>query len=745
MSAVVCKFGTNTLRTYTPAYALQQSVNQMTQLKYSAQGSSLNPLSFYYGTNADAGSLSASQTSLPKNQYYTSTNQGNTVVKTGKFDSYTNDDALAVYPLNEPYYRNVIMGDNFYVNNNSSTDKVYLYSGMKGTVAKGKEITLGAGFIDIIPADIDGLFNDEIVKINNSVITNGAERLDFTVYSKSDDVYTSKNSFYFTFTPLINSSTKTKHVHPKYYYAGDFNGDGKMEIFAVSNMANGAESRCYLFDMNTGTKLFDQHVFDYNRNEMYSDDGDRIFVTDYDGDGKSDICLINSSGTSIYRFNISGATYSMQQVGSTYTDLKLSNIKGRLLPGDFNGDGKLDFMLTPTLPFFNLNKWQAYYSKGNGAFEKVEFEKNISLLSTLGFMCFTQDVTGDGITDIILKSGNGLVVYPVNPYTGQPEAAAYAANIPDDAILSPTDINSYGHFACILALKDGTVKKYEYSLNENIEHCLTGIVGSMGTVGKISYECLDNCGKSQYDSSASIYSSNNVSSFPYVSFNGHLYVPSNTEVYFNGLRTEFITYKYENAVFHRQGLGFRGFSKITSTDNMRNYRQTVQEYDPLNFGLPKKIDSPTGTDTYSYTVSVGSNKIVTTKLNSLTSLDKSRNLTVTTTYGNYDAYGNPGLVTVNYGSGINESESIIYYNNTSESSYLLGFPTDRTTTLTRSGQTWKYRTYCPSHDSKGSAKALFSTIYDGSAQNKFHTRVLIILHRDLSATGKVQSIAVLHF
>jgi hypothetical protein len=62
-----------------------------------------------------------------------------------------------------------------------------------------------------------------------------------------------------------------------------------------------------------------------------------------------------------------------------------------------------------------------------------------------------------------------------------------------------------------------------------------------------------------------------------------------------------------NAVIHKQGLGFRGFTEIIEIDN-RN-RSTSRIYDPFNFGVLESEDSPVASNSYTYSVNVASNKI----------------------------------------------------------------------------------------------------------------------------------------
>lgn len=166
-----------------------------------------------------------------------------------------------------------------------------------------------AGFIQIFCSDLDGKWEEEVIKVNNWVY-NGMDRITFKVYSPN--LYTGLGSKYtrtLDFSTLLTDADGGKSIHPKFYYPGDFNGDGKMKIFAVSNQSlfgwTATNSICYLFDLEANKKLYESYVFpyikdfareDYTDSQIIENNSDKLFVLDYDGDGKSDICLINDEG-----------------------------------------------------------------------------------------------------------------------------------------------------------------------------------------------------------------------------------------------------------------------------------------------------------------------------------------------------------------------------------------------------------------------------------------------------------------
>lgn len=70
-----------------------------------------------------------------------------------------------------------------------------------------------------------------------------------------------------------------------------------------------------------------------------------MLTIDYNGDGKTDVCLINHTGTYIYEFTGDG----FKKIAHT-TSLKLdkfANSDRELMIADINGDGNMDLVLAP--------------------------------------------------------------------------------------------------------------------------------------------------------------------------------------------------------------------------------------------------------------------------------------------------------------------------------------------------------------------------------------------------------------
>ncbi|WP_185210780.1 FG-GAP-like repeat-containing protein [Sphingobacterium mizutaii] len=692
LQRINCRDAGNVFRSYEFTYQLQsrQNVSVLTQIGSISSGESLNPLRFYYGEGITASAYTKGETQLL--EWYNFTQPGQLIVSKGKFDYGTDNDGLITHPNQNPYwqhYRNSTWfrrSQNRYDNYYSGNEKIFLYAGLNSSFASPMpNLTTEAGFTDIFCANIDGRYEEEVIKANNTV-SGTSDRLQFKVYSVN--IYSGlalKYTRVYNFPTVLTDADGGKSIHPKFHFPGDFNGDGKMEVLSISNNHpfgwTNVPGRVYLFDLESNSILYQGTPIAFYKQFVGSQQGDpvaaaqnsdRLFAFDYDGDGKTDICLINDNGTHIYTFDITGTSYSVRHV-SSYATLKKSNLAGRqLMVGDFNGDGKADFLLSTQS---QAADWAVYYGMGNGQFERVSVSITTKS-STDEFII--QDVNGDGLSDVIKKMGSsGFFTYLSKPGLGFPvenySSFTYSGSIP-----IPTDINSRQYYHQLVALKDGKVTRYSFQRNDTKEKQLTGAVSSFGVVGKNYYQLLSEA--------SDHYSRGSGAVFPFENFDGPLSVVVGDELYVDAQRKEQREYYYENAVIQKQGLGFRGFSRITAYDYVRG-RSYTQEYDPYNFGILKSADGPTAKTTNTWSVIVQSNKIAKVLLSNQSALNKLTNNTVTSAYL-HDTYGNVTKETINYGSGLTKVTDQTYYNSVSGSIYLIGQPLVKTVTNTRAGSSW---------------------------------------------------------
>lgn len=196
------------------------------------------------------------------------------------------------------------------------------------------------GFQTLLSADVDGVSGDELLKIN-ATVQSGKDRLTVKVYKPGLGLSLTQTSTFTFDSEAPNSSS----IWPKVYLPGDYNGDGKAELLAISMdrpLDKDMNSKCYLFDLSTNKVLFNAHVFNFNVKQGI------LVAVDIDGDGKTDICHINFGITRVYSFSQVNGVYSLNLKCSfdlSYNYVFQSNRDMAI--GDINGDGKPEFLVTP--------------------------------------------------------------------------------------------------------------------------------------------------------------------------------------------------------------------------------------------------------------------------------------------------------------------------------------------------------------------------------------------------------------
>ncbi|MDR2474804.1 MAG: endonuclease, partial [Bacteroidales bacterium] len=542
LDKITCKFGSSILRTYQLEYetnspnAYMYWGARLSELKCTVLNAKLNPLSFYYGENSAAYQYHKSETQLATSYRFSRPEQLR--VAKGKFNIVSENDGMIEWPNQNPYwqhYRNSNLFqhsqdrfDNYY----TGDEDILLYPELSDGIAFSKEFKTEAGFIDIFCANIDGKGGDEVIKVNN-VVSGNYDQVTFKVYTgNSYYIIALKNTRTYSFSTVLTDHDNGKSIHPKFYYTGDFNGDGKTEVLAVSchnPLGKTQASKCYLFDLDTGTKLHEGHVFPFAVSfvgtqtdaETAEANTDRLLVIDYDGDGKSDICHIHSAGTDIYTYTSTG----FSKVATTYTGLKRGDLPKRsLLAGELNSDGKTDLLLSPPTTDDGDHMWSIFHSRGDGLFAKIIWKSTNNYSDARFFM---QDVNGDGLTGLIKTNSNLFLTHLANngivPFSSDHDEYTPRG---ESGIPIPVNINNPNYY-CRLAFlkKDGKMEFFTYPRNDTHERLFTGVVSSTGTVHKFDYQML-----AEYANYEKGYNA----SFPYENYYGPLHVPIISEHSLNG-------------------------------------------------------------------------------------------------------------------------------------------------------------------------------------------------------------------
>ncbi|MGV8094876.1 MAG: RHS repeat-associated core domain-containing protein [Mangrovibacterium sp.] len=698
LTSIRCKLGNTVLREYTFYRLWHRETDVLQSIYCTAAGKALNPLKFTYGTGNNSNVIPIPRT-IQGWEWYNFSDPSLIVTQRGKigWNYGSADDAIIHYPYQRPYEEH---SGQYFINKYTGNEKILIYSGLASDVQFADpmpSLKTEAGFVDLLFAELDKIPGEEMVKIN-TVVEGGQQIFYMTVYQSSGTFgLVQKYKRRFDIGSALDYNG-TKSVWPHDFFAIDYNGDGLMEILAVSNnkpLVNSpsyAVSRCMIFDLENYSIVSQQHAFDYfkylpgnERNErLAANQSDKLGVIDYNGDGKSDIFLINSSGLHFYSF--SGASLIEDKTTTVINNYDLVDNSFRW--GDFNADGNTDMYL------MKGPKKGIYLGKGDGDL-RLFFTINLPPISdtdTYKENIMIQDLNGDGYSDLIISGYNtstarttikAYIFNAINPKTPFTQYGS-TQSIASRGVVIPVNINSDHYYSKITYLKDGVVSLYSLSRNDQLERLLTSATTSTGLVMQSAYNMLMNT--ELYGSGGNeTYSPGYVSpdNYPYAIFQGPLFVVKAMTSYANTEKVDDLGFHYTGAVLHKQGLGFSGFQEIRKDNNL-SYDWTTAKTDPLRYGVPTETDSRNAKTMFTFDVSTESNKRVHSRLSRRVETDKLKNTTITTDY-TYDSYDYPLTETTSYGGGITRATSTAYQHTNTTGKYALGLPTEIIITDTRNG------------------------------------------------------------
>lgn len=446
------------------------------------------------------------------------------------------------------------------------------------------------------------------------------------------------------------------------YLSGDFDGDGVSDMIAIGmpysytnciettlppgetcsgsgggTAKNGSSQKgssantcceCDSYDVNTSnvhlikldrrlTSNFASSVGSLSSSFQYSD---QYYAVDVNGDGKTDILKFQDGKVEAYSLNIYNSHINLLwQMNDTDIDLDYP-----IMPGDYNGDGKSDFMLATGN---NSYSFAVFVSTGDGFDKQVRtqpFEfKHFDPGSTLyGYNLVPVDINGDGKTDIIdyqtvtyNHTSNGtqsITVFQnegsnpnLNPLSFEfaqvgstLNHVGYLKHFPIPIFLNSNEANNNLDFATI---SDKWVTSFSFSKDHREDMTLKSITNN-GVTTNIKYDQVNSfyLGSDQPGFEKSYTSSNSYLSqtYPFVNINvaPSFKVVRELEQTGDGI-TRKQQYYYEGAISHAGGLGFVGFEVMKQSNWYGDGVPaiwTISKHDPLLRGaLVEQIVSNT--------------------------------------------------------------------------------------------------------------------------------------------------------
>ncbi len=517
----------------------------------------------------------------------------------------------------------------------------------------------------VITGDYTGDGIDDVIALNISY-GNGQSVLENVA------IYESLNGglHFNKITRSVQPNYNRIHASKKFFYPGDFNGDGIPEYITILGNSAGAYRVFLCTDFRSGGACGEVTVSGPSNYPTLSwINTEQIFILDFNGDGKHDIMLVGASGSEI--FTLDGYTAVRIYSGG------FPSVGKNIYTGDFNGDGKTDIMQSDN-EISNVIKG---ISTGTTFLQSV-----VTLSSHLPVntdpvdaehrnQLVIGDYNGDGKSDIYydwhrkkstpIHQGNhvqrftGHDLFYSNGDTFTYRQLHYSVHSQDEFIdyrlsalpaldtkYTTIDINGDGKTDLISSPHNGVIGVWLFHENGK-ETLLEKVSNGVKHITEWSYKSLVEGG--EFYSKGTTPSSGPVNIMQPALSMVHEFKSG------NGIGEDFTKrYSYKGAVLHRSGKGFLGFAGVTVLDLSMDVR-TISESE-LNttwFSLaPQKTSVYLASANWLVSESIFTNEFVASgarrfwiKTSGISQKDNALGVT-TSTINTYDSYGNITVSTV---------------------------------------------------------------------------------------------------
>jgi len=547
-------------------------------------------------------------------------------------------------------------------------------------------------------------------------------------------------------TQLVESpggcnSIKIPKIFPKKILSGDFNGDGLTDVIAIDTQLNGIlVVQCQQMPYSIPSKKV--YFVDLKRDNTtnfltYSGEllvdltsTSRVEVADINGDGKSDFLVFENGKVTSYTLNDTNQLVLL----SNYTDTNISvDTSKTILLGDYNGDGKTDFIIPNG---YGSTSWYKYSSTGTSFIKTTQTYSGISFLqnnSTNTYNYIASDFDKDGRSDLILtnsyrNSSNTSGSLTVTCYDNLNGIFSSGSSVTASSLTSPDIyLNSlpiylptgkgiqskdkpYNPTLEIAFLSNNKIFYFNSNKDSTQDQLLRAITNGNGVKESISYRPLNSDVDYSNGFYSPIYNSSYSETYPY----SNIESASSMQVV-SILEKQSATdykkqlYSYYDAISNTEGLGFLGFKSTAETNwfndnnpiistvskfdtnlrgaNIETYT-VLGQYNASSYAAPSNFISKTAS---SYTSSLSPSKVFNLKLSNTQQYNGLDDTSSDTTAITYDANNNPLSSTTYIKNGGNIEQitttAIDYATPTSSPYYVIGRPIKKIQSVTGSGDT----------------------------------------------------------
>lgn len=431
----------------------------------------------------------------------------------------------------------------------------------------------------------------------------GSVSFDFRLGVSAFGISASQYSF------SISNSSLGGNVARK-YLSGDFNGDGLTDVMAIVKNSTSA----YFVDLDR--RLATHSNLAGLLAESLGDD-DKMMVADFNGDGKSDI--LHFKNGKVYVYGINDSNQLIQLCSVTTDSAIVVNSTRVIMIGDYNGDGKVDFIVPQAAGSTTYNK---FTSTGAGFIKTIQtyssFTYNQSTTTTT-YHYLTTDYNNDGKTDLLFITASGAEAAGEAAGTGSVSVRCLLnkngsfSNQSGNYVTSSTGTQAgldrlsvpvffgperFNPAMELAVFRNNKVHYFQSQKDFNKEKLLRTITLGNGVTEKITYSPVTYCSMGCYS-----YTPDNVYlDFPYynITSNPLQMVVSMLEREGTGSSSK-QTFRYKGGVTHMGGLGFMGFKATMRSNWYTDFGNQISNftiYDTANRGIPTEDYSLLGDQSF---------------------------------------------------------------------------------------------------------------------------------------------------
>ena len=509
---------------------------------------------------------------------------GNYYYKRGKFVKGSRNDGLVIYTIRSNY--------NMGASGSYKYDSMYDYmppvfirsiASVSDVVDIDSSIGTGNGLQTIEPVDTDGDGVDEIVRVNwGDTDMNGTKYI-FSKFGFDDNGNTIQiDTFHIKLPGCVQFrgyDNKPLSPYRRAYYWGDFNGDGKAEMLAISYSSNGTgidysrPQTCYfsLIDLDSGELINEQTSVSLFSFPFGADK--TVFCMDIDGDSMTELCHATLFGTDVYKLN-SDNVFLLSKTIPVLTESVMDS--DGVFFADINADGYIDILKASSWP---STQWQLFTNTG------------VSFVSgTIGLWPQTQydtyffiDINRDGYPDVVRICENTL------GYSLNNEGTSFGdfvfdlnSNIDARGIL-PGNVVDYTSMSAFIKVNGQYIDEYSFTSYIPEQRQLIQSRDSYGAIVRNIYSYLPQSSKYWTDNPSPAGEGFQYKVLPiYVlsGARGMMSDDSNSEVFMQD------NYSWYDGVVSTRGLGFCGFSKTRKVKYLDTIPvNEVSSYNPMKAGI----------------------------------------------------------------------------------------------------------------------------------------------------------------